>query len=201
MANYEVVSPVQHDGEVFVPGDDLPDMDEDQLQALVDAGAVKEVEERRTAEEQAQAEADAEPPPNYVEPDLRLGSGDPSKPGAFNPAIDDVVLTNVPVTAPVRAEVGVTVIERQESPAQAINRKLREKAQELSGEEDVSLEDLKEEREQEQQQGADAQKQAQRGGTQEVSDEEREAAPRKQSTPRAGSKEQPSPAQSQASGR
>jgi hypothetical protein len=197
MTNYEVVAPIQHDGEVFVPGDDVPDMEEEQLQALVSAGAVREAVERREGAE----EEPTDPPQNYTEPDLRLGSGDPSKPGAFNPAVDDVVLTNVPVTAPVRAEVGVTVIERQESPAQAIQRKLREKAREESNEEDVSLEELKQERDQTLERDADAQKQAQRGGTQEVSEEAKKATPRKQSSPRAGSEELPPPAQQQASGR
>jgi hypothetical protein len=78
MADYKVILPIQHDGKVFVPGEEVSEGDfgdKSFFDALVSAGAVGPTEEVVVTE-------DDEPPANYADPDLRLGSGDPNAPGS-----------------------------------------------------------------------------------------------------------------------
>jgi hypothetical protein len=181
---FKVTAPIQHDGEVFVPGETV---DEGQfggkegLRALVSAGVV--VEER-------EAEELVEPPPNYREPDLRLGTGDLNAEGAATLAIDLPTPTNVPkpmdpAKAPDPGTLGVT------APQRAVFEKMaRLAAEKEEADDQPSLEDLQEQREDEQ----GPQVGDQRGGEQ---DEKRaqEKAPKKAApTPVKAGKEEPSPA-------
>src|SRR5215204_764137 len=93
MAEYKVVAPIQHDEEVFVPGEEVSEGqfgDEKVFQALVESGAVEKVEDPEDL---------LEPPPNYRDPDLRLASTLTSQ-GAAQLAIDIPTPTNVPKPGP-----------------------------------------------------------------------------------------------------
>jgi hypothetical protein len=154
MTQYKVVSPIQHDGEVFVPGEDFSG-DDEVVQALVNAGALRAEEE---------VEELKEPPPNYRDADLRLGSGDPSAPGAFNPMIDLPTPTNVPQAGEVDRMPIVSV-----APQSEVFRKMAARAKEEAGKADQpTLDEMKEARDEEQQAGTDAGLGAQKGGVQDL---------------------------------
>jgi hypothetical protein len=185
MPKYKVVAPIQHDGEVFVPGETLSASNvggQDSLNVLVMAGAV-EVEQ--------EADVAQEPPVNYREPDLRLGTGDPSAPGAFKPAIDLPTPTNVPQAG---------LVDRQPIPTVAPQVEVFKKMARLAEESATSskqptLEDQQAERDKEQAAAAKQATKAQQGGEQSVQKAQKAAAASSGSpatvTP---TKEQPSPA-------
>jgi hypothetical protein len=182
---YKVVSPIQHDGEVFVPGEEFSG-DDKVVKELLAAGAIVEDKE---------AEEFVEPPPNYREPDLRLGSGDPSAGGAAVLAIDLPTPTNVPkpvepAKAPDPGTLGITAPQRQ------VFEKMAERAaQEQEG---PTLEEQQQKRDEEQE-GAKTTEQ-QQGGEQDPKAAQEKAPKKAAPTPAKPGKELPSPAQAAAEG-
>jgi hypothetical protein len=175
---YKVVAPIQHDGEVFVPGDTLSEGDvgdEKNLRALLDAGVV---------EEEKDEDEVLEPPPNYRDADMRLG-GDSAQ-----LLLDLPTPTNVPTPVVIAREpepgtLGVT------SPQAAVFKKMQEKRDE---EEQLTLEEAQEQRDEDQEAGADAARSAALGGEMDPEAAREARAPRKRATPGAAP-ERPSPAQ------
>jgi hypothetical protein len=192
MAEYEVVSPIQHDGEIFVPGDTVSEGDfgdKKVFQALVDAGAVQPAEEEDPPRRGVAAQGQ-EPPPNYQEPDLRLGSGDPSRVGGAVLDLQTSEPTNIPTAT-------FTVIDQKTpppigtTPQAEVAKKL---AAQVEQPEQLTLEDAEKARDEEQAQVAEQAASQLQGGLQEA--EEPAPKPAKKVAP---VKEQPSPAQAQGS--
>jgi hypothetical protein len=177
MGDYKVLAPIQHDGEVFVPGDELSESEvggKQNLQALVDAGVVeKDVDE--TPEQ-------VEPPPNYHDADMRLGGDSAAL------LIDLPTPTNVPQPVVIAREpepgtLGIT------SPQAAVFKKMQEKVEQ---EDQLTLADAQEQRDQEQQAAAEALRSAQSGGVQDP--DELEEVKATEPTPVTAEPEVPSPA-------
>jgi hypothetical protein len=179
---YKVVAPIQHDGEVFVPGDELSESEvggKENLRALLDAGVV---EEERDEEEVL------EPPPNYQDADMRLGGDSASL------LIDLPTPTNVPQPVVIAREpepgtLGLT------SPQAAVFQKMQEKRDE---EEQLTLEEAQEQRDEDQEAGADAVRSAAQGGEMDVEEATERRAARRRATPAPSTvtpPEGPSPAQ------
>jgi hypothetical protein len=202
MPKYQVVAPVQHSGDVYVPGDSLTESKvggKQALQALVDAGAVAVVEDPAET---------VEPPANYREPDMRLGTGDPSRPGAFIPAIDLPSPTNIPASqAPTPAPHLPTIPGA--SPQAQVFQRMREKQEEKASQ--PTLEEQRAARDKEQEQAAKAAAKQQQGGTQdpkkategsqETAEQKKVRLAQEAAQRQAGQlKEEPPPAQSTAQG-
>jgi hypothetical protein len=152
MPKYKIVSPIQHDGDVFVPGPDHNPQyltagkvgGKENLESLVAAGAV---------EVEVSAEDREEPPANYRDPDNRLGEG-----GAYVPAIDFPTPTNVPQAGPVDRMPIAAV-----APQAAVFKRMAELANPDTSKQ-PTLAEQQEKRDEEQAAGAKAAQGVQQGG-------------------------------------